>query len=175
MGIDVSKLSKDSPLRKKIEEKLNEEKTPNIQDEQEKKIIEKKAKELIKPITEFERKKVFHVKPMSRPRMTQSDKWKKRPVVEKYRRFCNQIQRDMKGFALPYYNVWITYYYPMPKSWSNAKKKRHNGRFHQQRPDMDNFTKGLFDALSDEDSVFADARITKVWAYRGVQRIEIRY
>ena len=42
-----------------------------------------------------------------------------------------------------------------------------NTRPHQQRPDIDNYCKGIFDALHTEDSHIADVCLSKRWAYEG--------
>jgi Holliday junction resolvase RusA-like endonuclease len=60
----------------------------------------------------------------------------------------------------------------MPKSWSIKKQKTHHGKPHQQRPDVDNFCKALFDAVFDEDSHIWDCRMTKIWGTKGEIRIK---
>lgn len=108
---------------------------------------------------------IYDITPVAKPRMTRSDKWKKRPCVLAYRAFKDECR--LKGVMLNNSAVHITFYLPMPKSWSKKKKELHNGRKHQQRPDLDNIAKALADALFIEDSHIWDERITKRWAYRG--------
>jgi Holliday junction resolvase RusA-like endonuclease len=55
----------------------------------------------------------------------------------------------------------------MPKSWSKAKRARMKGRPHQSKPDSDNMTKALFDALSKEDQSVWDYHVTKIWDEEG--------
>lgn len=111
----------------------------------------------------------FLVDPMGKPRMTQSDKWRKRLVTDRYWRYKAQIkkQADAVEFKIPSCNVHIIFNVPMPKTWSKKKKIKMNGNPHQQKPDRDNMDKGLSDALCEEDSHLWDARITKLWAYKG--------
>ena len=42
-----------------------------------------------------------------------------------------------------------------------------NGAAHQQKPDIDNLTKSLLDALFDDDSHIWDVRASKIWGYEG--------
>jgi Holliday junction resolvase RusA-like endonuclease len=42
----------------------------------------------------------------------------------------------------------ITFYMPMPNSWSGKKKERLNGQIHTSKPDIDNLIKGVFDAIN---------------------------
>ena len=65
--------------------------------------------------------------PMGAPRMTQSDKWKKRDCVVRYRAFKDEIRLAVKS-QMPEINAsdvqslsWTAYFSP-PQSWS--KKRR---------------------------------------------------
>ena len=67
----------------------------------------------------------------------------------------------------------VTFGIPMPVSWSKTKRARMLGRKHQQRPDLDNLTKGLMDSLAPGD----DARVwyhsaRKVWEESGCIIVE---
>lgn len=46
----------------------------------------------IDPRREVERVKVFNIEPVPKPRMTQADKWKKRPPVLKYFAFKDEVK-----------------------------------------------------------------------------------
>ena len=65
----------------------------------------------------------FPVCPFPKPRMTQRDRWKKRPVVVKY-----HIYKDsMKHYANEFNycvdeNLSLTFIMPFPKSYSKKKK-----------------------------------------------------
>ncbi|WLD56899.1 RusA family crossover junction endodeoxyribonuclease [Salinispirillum sp. LH 10-3-1] len=103
--------------------------------------------------------------PVPKPRMTQRDRWQKRPAVMRYRAFCDHI-RLLKA-QLPPSGTHVTFVLPMPKSWSAKKKQAMNGKPHTQRPDADNMLKALCDAIHEEDSGIWDVRITKVWGESG--------
>ena len=42
-----------------------------------------------------------------------------------------------------------------------------NGRPHQQKPDVDNLTKSLLDALFEDDAHIWDVRVSKSWGETG--------
>lgn len=105
------------------------------------------------------------ITPIGKPRQTQSDKWKKRPCVLRYRAFCDELRARMHGRALPEGGLHLTFFIPMPKSWSMKKQMAYEGQPHQQKPDVDNLTKAVLDALLEDDSGVWDVRATKRWAY----------
>lgn len=108
---------------------------------------------------------VYPVTPVPKPRMTQRDKWAKRPAVVRYWSFCDKVR--LLGCELPEQGAHVTFNVPMPKSWSKKRRQMMLGQPHQQRPDIDNFEKGLLDALYDDDSCVWDIRSTKLWAEVG--------
>jgi Holliday junction resolvase RusA-like endonuclease len=62
----------------------------------------------------------------------------------------------------------------MPDSWSKKKKEAMNGKYHRQKPDKDNCEKAVTDTLwPDDDSMIADGRTTKRWAYSGSIEMEV--
>ena len=106
--------------------------------------------------------------PVAKPRMTQADKWKKRPVTQKYWLFKDAIKRQARkqGFVLaPCYKV--TFYLPLPKSMSMKKKQALIGKPHKIRPDLDNLLKSLNDCLMEEDSSVFYVVAQKKWAIGG--------
>lgn len=79
-----------------------------------------------------------------------------RKRLERIERY-NQYKIDLltlcksKGFTLPCQGLCITYYIPVPKSWSGKKKRLYHGTLHQSTPDIDNLVKATFDSLVRED------------------------
>lgn len=114
--------------------------------------------------------KKYEITPVPKPRMTQRDKWQKRPAVLRYRAFCDECR--LLGVVVPESGAHIVFNMPMPASWSKKKRAEMLGQPHQQRPDVDNLGKAIFDAVLPDDSVVWDIRMTKVWAETGA--IEIR-
>jgi len=112
---------------------------------------------------------IYQITPCPAPRQTQSDRWKKRPCVLRYRAFRDHV----KALKLEVDSGdWIIFYIEMPKSWSKKKRALMLNAPHQQKPDVDNLCKSLIDSIYDDDAHIHDIRITKLWATAG--GIEIR-
>ena len=115
----------------------------------------------------------FSVKvvPVGKPRMTQRDRWKQRPAVMRYWKYCDDL-RD----ALPFYDLperlQIVFFLPMPPSWSKQKRLEHVGAPHDQKPDIDNLCKSFLDAFKAEDKHVYELHAEKYWAETG--SIELR-
>lgn len=109
--------------------------------------------------------KEYLIDPVAKPRMTRRDKWKKRNCVVKYFNFKDEV-KDLEIFV-PDFGSKIIFEIPVPESWSNKKKMEHIGRPHKSRPDIDNYLKGLFDAIFEEDSHIWNVSVEKVWGKVG--------
>ncbi len=107
-------------------------------------------------------------KPVAKPRMVRSDKYKKRPVVLNYWAFKDRINKQAakKGFKLC--NMYrVTFVMPFPEKLSEKKKIEYEGKPHQVRPDVDNMLKALNDCMLDEDSAVWYVVAKKVWGREG--------
>lgn len=102
---------------------------------------------------------------MGKPRMTQRDRWKKRPVVERYHAFCDELR--LKYTAPLPDELELIFYLPMPKSWSKKKVAQFSGTPHQQKPDIDNLSKAFMDALCKDDARIYKLVATKYWGSGG--------
>lgn len=109
--------------------------------------------------------KHYPITPVAKPRMTRSDKWKQRDCVLKYRAYKDEVR--LHNVEVPEGGAHIVFVIPMPASWSQKKRAQTAGTPHQQRPDVDNFHKGLLDAALAEDCRVWDHRITKIWGEQG--------
>lgn len=122
---------------------------------------------------------LFDVIPVGAVRMTRSDKWKTNPnhsdpmkrqrkAVKMYFDFKNvlTLQANLMKFKLGEY-LDAVYFMPMPDSWSEKKKERMNGFPCKVKPDTDNITKAIKDALKKNDSDVWWEKAEKRWAYRG--------
>lgn len=109
---------------------------------------------------------VYLIDPMGAPRMTQRDRWKKRPVVERYHAFRDAVRHNR--VRIPEAGAHITFVIPMPDSWSKARRKANIWQPHQQRPDVDNLAKALLDAVYAEDCRVHDLRVSKIWGDYGM-------
>lgn len=112
---------------------------------------------------------VFKVEPMGKPRMTRSDKWKKRDCVVKYWDFKNKVVSlaNEQKFTKPTEFHHIVFQFKMPDSWGKKKKEQMNGMPHLQKPDKDNCEKAFLDSLFKDDSDIWDNRCTKIWGHDG--------
>ena len=110
------------------------------------------------------------ITPVPKPRQTQSDKWKKRPPVLRYRAFADEVRLKMpKDYDMNYKRV--TFYMPMPKSWTKKKREEMDMHGHQQKPDVDNLCKALLDAMYADDSYVFSISVLKLWAEKGAIHI----
>ncbi len=120
---------------------------------------------------------VLKGEPIGKPRMTQSDKWKQRHCVVRYRawadalRFQAGIQHKIR--VKRWASVMVTAYFSIPESWAASKKATHIGTPHTYKPDGDNVLKGLLDALIENDHAVYRQAILKYWDDGGGARIEI--
>ena len=108
---------------------------------------------------------VYKINPIPKPRMTQRDKWGKRPVTQRYFAFKDEI--NILRVRVPASGGHVLFRIKMPKSWTKKKKSEMVGKPHQQTPDVDNYLKALLDAVYADDSGVWDIRVTKVWAEEG--------
>lgn len=77
--------------------------------------------------------------------------------LERYNNWKISVLAEAKrlGFSLPEIGAGVTFFIPVPKSWSKKKKKLHHGQFHQSKPDLSNLLKAWEDALLVEDKQIA--------------------
>lgn len=104
---------------------------------------------------------VIPVNPMGKPRMTQRDKWKKRPVVLRYHAFCDELRLYIRDLPEEFR---VDFYLTMPKSWSKKKKAAMKFQPHQEKPDLDNLQKSILDAICKEDKQVWNIHAKKYWA-----------
>lgn len=111
----------------------------------------------------------YHITPCPKPRMTQRDKWAKRPEVLRYRAFCD-VARLLRIDVPP--ACRIVFHIPMPPSWTKKQRADNEGQPHLQKPDLDNLAKALLDAVYEDDSCVWRIEATKLWAREGAIEVE---
>lgn len=111
------------------------------------------------------REKIYGITGMAKPRMTQKDKWKARPIVTRYWAFKDEVRR--LKIEVPIKNCHVIFIMPIPRSWAKKKKEAMWMKPHLQVPDADNLCKGLLDAIYGDDKVVYDIRPSKAWGYEG--------
>ena len=114
----------------------------------------------------------IEIKPMPAPRLTYQGRHTDK--AKKYYAYKDEILLLCKtaGFELSEYHS-ITFYIPLPKSISKKEKQRRLdiGK-HQLRPDLDNLTKAVWDALLAEDGHVHKLTAQKKWSEKGKIVIE---
>ncbi len=72
----------------------------------------------------------------------------------------------------------ITFFMPMPNSWSDKKKRDTLGTYHHLRPDIDNLVKFILDSanavLFKDDAIVASINTHKVYSSKPHTKITIR-
>lgn len=101
--------------------------------------------------------------------MVKSDAWKKRPCVMRYWAFKDKVRELGIELQSP---CKITFYIPMPDSWSKRKKNDFCGKPHMNVPDGDNLLKGILDSVFDDDAHMWSVAYEKRWAREGSITVE---
>lgn len=111
-----------------------------------------------------------------KPRMTQSDKWKKRPCVVAYRAWADRL-REAAPKNLPLAEhvemVVVRAAYAPPESWSRKTKIAHIGQMMRSKPDGDNVAKSVCDALWSDDHKLGDILMQRRWGSDEGIQIEV--
>ena len=119
----------------------------------------------------------IEINPVSKPRMTQQDKWLKRTCTNKFWGFKDELIMKCNKLGLknlPSVINSIDFFIEMPKSWTIKKRKEMESRNHLVKPDLDNCLKSLQDCLCKNDQhICYIGRLSKSWAYEG--KIEIEF
>ena len=109
--------------------------------------------------------------PIAKPRQTQSDRWKQRPCVMRYRGFADACRfaasRTTKITLTQPTCLIVKCYF----DWG----KTHRSGPHTQKPDASNVLKAVEDALFENDEMIWKTETTKLWADGGQARTEIEW
>lgn len=110
----------------------------------------------------------FDVIPVSKPRMTQSDKWNERKCVMKYGAYKDELnyKANSKQFKLGTV-IDLIFILPYKKNWDEKMQQDMDGLCHQGKPDIDNLIKGFLDALTVDDSKIWHISGKKYWGRKG--------
>ena len=99
--------------------------------------------------------------------MSRRDRFDPRPCVVRFRDYGIQLRSQFTAELLPT-NYLLVFYLPMPKSWSQKKKRSHLFKPHTNKLDKDNLEKGFLDSLFYQhptlnDKQVWDGRVIKLW------------
>ena len=112
---------------------------------------------------------VYPITPVPAPRMTRRDRWVKRPCVLRYWAFRDEVR--LRRVALTS-RCKVVFVLPMPASWSVSRRLSMDGAFHTAKPDIDNLSKALLDAVFGDDAHIHTLHVEKRWGERGEIRVE---
>lgn len=94
--------------------------------------------------------------------------WSK--AMNRYHDWCKEL-RSLWTYGDVPVAYELVFVIPMPKSWSQKKKREKRGTFHDQRPDKDNLEKAFNDGLcygqEYDDSHVAFTTSAKFWGDEG--------
>ena len=111
---------------------------------------------------------IINTNPVPKPRMTKSDKWKKRKCVQDFWEYKQILAtRAIKEGVLPREHYDLTFVLKMPMDWSKKKRAEQVGQPHKKRPDIDNLVKGVLDCLLAEDGCVYEIKANKQWGEHG--------
>ncbi len=123
------------------------------------------------------------VTPMGAVRMTQRGKYIN-AAAQRYLAYKSHIQllakQQLKGDFFPSgpLEARITFFMPIPKSWSKKKKEDAVFSYHTKKPDADNLVKGVFDALNkivwQDDNQIAKVTALKIYSEKTGIEVSIR-
>ena len=117
--------------------------------------------------------KIIEIKatPIGAPRMTRSDRWKKRACVTDYHIYRDLINKAMRLAGVnpdDLHNCHRIDWYaqiPLKKSYSKKKQAELVGKLITEKPDKDNIEKGLLDSLF-RDSKYDDKVVGCGWTQK---------
>lgn len=106
------------------------------------------------------------ITPVAKPRMTKSDRWKKRPATTKYWNFKAELaQACNEAGYVQGMTLYVTIGIQMPKSWKKSRRIEMLSKPHDQKPDWDNYAKAICDCLMpDGDEKIHTGCVNKVWS-----------
>jgi Holliday junction resolvase RusA-like endonuclease len=116
--------------------------------------------------------------PVAKPRQTQSDRWKQRAPVVKYRAFADDVRlaarlAEWKEEERGHYTLTVEFFLPFPKSTSARRREELAGTPHTVKPDASNLLKAVEDALFIHDQAIWSVSASKRYDDGNGPRTEI--
>lgn len=116
--------------------------------------------------------------PVAKPRQTQSDRWKQRAPVVKYRAFADMLRlyarvAQWEEKEETAYTLTVEFFLPFPKSTSARRREELAGTPHTVKPDASNLLKAVEDALFIHDQAIWSVSSSKRYDDENGPRTEI--
>lgn len=106
----------------------------------------------------------FPVTPVPKPKQSKRDSWQPSTSVLRFRAFRDELRVRRIHRIAREDRMGVVFFVPIPKSWPRRRRLEAHLAPCQQRPDVDNYLKALFDAAWPEEDCRAwDVRATKLW------------
>lgn len=144
-----------------------------------------------KPGKDRSRKIILNITPQTHVRTTQGDKvffriprenlrpsgLKRLLRIERYNQYKISLSAEAKRmqFRMHPQGMSITFYIPVPRSWTKKKKRQAHLQFHTSTPDLDNLMKAMQDSLLTDDRHLAHYELSKRWVDNEIGWIEIYF
>jgi Holliday junction resolvase RusA-like endonuclease len=119
-----------------------------------------------------EKKFVINICPMGAPRMNRSVRWKPNKAQIRYFAFKDALRAAVGSPPVPD-ELIVTAHLPICNSWSKKRRAEMVGKPHRIRPDWDNISKGICDALFGQDCGIWSGSCKKFWCQQGQERLEL--
>lgn len=111
--------------------------------------------------------------PMGAVRQSSSDGWKQRPVVMRYRAYKDELRLNLNLLITPDLlaalvgskNFDLVFKMPFPKTYNKKKRKLLAGTPHNEKPDIDNLIKAIFDTICIDDKHICSVTAAKYWQF----------
>lgn len=109
------------------------------------------------------------VDPVTAPRQSQRSRWKPTLHEIRYRAYRDELRLKCNAAKFKLADqVELTFYLPMPKSWSKRRKKELNEKpAKTSAKDTDNLAKAVLDAIFHDDRHVWRIIAAKYWSYDG--------
>ena len=112
--------------------------------------------------------RVIPIDPMPKPRMVNSDRWRKRKTVVRYWLYKDELRELVPDLVNNLAGSFrLIFLIPFPKSYSKKKRESLLHKPHELKPDTDNLTKAFLDCLAEEDKHVSEVHYAKFWAEEG--------
>lgn len=113
--------------------------------------------------------------PVAKPRMTNRDRWFKRPITTRYWEWVNAAKLVIPPLPPDAQRVELVIFVEFPKSWGRKKRAGLSGEPNRGRKDVDNYLKAALDTIfPDQDCAIWSVSVEKRWEDGKSPRMEVK-